>query len=217
MPFRCVCRLPGLWLQSFGVLPCACSHLMEKATRRPKSRYVKALRPRDRSLHIVDRLRTSCHDSPSEEYCLLFVTISFSADPTLNAVPIATANELPELLIDRLWHRRIFHAVHAFVWLNWQLVEPQRLRPYWDYRGYVNELAVSMGLPRNVCIPREMRAGLHHAGSRTWHLLPYRSTHSFALGLTPRNSRSDSAKRCLYIKLGSSKPRWRSTGIQRAR
>src|SRR5688572_2146936 len=49
-------------------------------------------------------------------------------------------------------------AAHAAVWRNWQLVEPERLAAVLGTTAEkITELATSMGLPRQVDIPREMR------------------------------------------------------------
>ncbi|MCI0333485.1 MAG: hypothetical protein L0228_09705 [Planctomycetes bacterium] len=66
-------------------------------------------------------------------------------------------------------------AAHAVVWRNWQLVEPQRLAAVLGTSAdQVTELAVSMGLPRKVSVPREMHErGYITLVRRNWHLLPY--------------------------------------------
>ncbi len=67
------------------------------------------------------------------------------------------------------------HATHAVVWRNWQLVEPERLAVVLGASAdKVTELAVSMGLPRKVSVPREMQQrGYITIVRRNWHLLPY--------------------------------------------
>jgi hypothetical protein len=66
-------------------------------------------------------------------------------------------------------------AAHAVVWRNWQLVEPARLAAVLETSvANVTELAASMGLPRAVNVPRDMRErGYITLVRRNWHLLPY--------------------------------------------
>ena len=66
-------------------------------------------------------------------------------------------------------------AAYAVVWRNWQLVEPDRLAAVLGTTtDKVSELAESMGLPREVSVPREMRErGYITLVRRNWHLLPY--------------------------------------------
>jgi hypothetical protein len=129
---------------------------------------------------------------------------------TLTLRPLATADELPAVS-ERLpvAAPHFPDTVHAFVWRNWQLVEPQRLAAVLGTTAdNVTELAVSMGLPRKVSVPREMpKRGYITLVRRNWHLLPYDQLTQL-LGITPAEFafrlREDDA---LYTKLGLLKPR----------
>lgn len=100
-------------------------------------------------------------------------------------------------------------AVHAVVWRNWQLVSPERLAAVLETSPEnVTDLAASMGLPRKVSAPRDMRErGYITIVRRNWHLLPYdqllqlldMTAEEFAFRL-----REDDF---LYHKLGQLKPR----------
>ena len=100
-------------------------------------------------------------------------------------------------------------ALHAFVWRNWQLVEPERLAAVLGTTAdKITEMATSMGLPREAKVPREMRErGYITLIRRNWHLLPYEQLTQL-LGITPEELafrlREDDF---LYAKLGSLKPR----------
>ena len=100
-------------------------------------------------------------------------------------------------------------VLHAFVWRNWQLVEPERLAEVLGTSAErVTELAVSMGLPPSVSVPREMEErGYITLVRRNWHLLPYEQLTQL-LGISPEELafrlREDDV---LYIKLGALKPR----------
>lgn len=128
---------------------------------------------------------------------------------TLASRPLATADELPADS-DRLpvATPHFPDSVHAFVWRNWELVEPARLAAVLGTTtDNVTELAVSMGLPRRVGVPREMRErGYITLVRRNWHLLPYDQLTQL-LGITPEELafrlREDDA---LYTKLGLLKP-----------
>ena len=128
----------------------------------------------------------------------------------LHACPLATAAELPAVA-DRppIETPHFPDSLHAVVWRNWQLVEPQRLAAVLGTTTEkVTKLAVSMGLPRVVSPPPEMRErGYITLIRRNWHLLPYEQLTQL-LGITPDELalrlREDDF---LYIKLGSLKPR----------
>ena len=100
-------------------------------------------------------------------------------------------------------------AAYAVVWRNWQLVEPARLAAVLGTTaGQGTELAESMGLPREVSVPREMRErGYITLVRRNWHLLPYDQLLQL-LDMTAEELafrlREDDF---LYHKLGSLKPR----------
>ncbi len=94
----------------------------------------------------------------------------------LGSCPLAKADEL--LAVSDRAPVSVPHfpdAAHAVVWRNWQLVGPDRLAAVLATSAdKITELAVSMGLPREVKIPREMRErGYITLVRRNWHLLPY--------------------------------------------
>jgi hypothetical protein len=111
-----------------------------------------------------------------------------------NPVPLATPH-----FPDRL---------HAVVWRNWQLVEPQRIaRVLGTTEEKIVGLAASMGLPPAGKIPPELhRRGYITILRRNWHLLPYdqlltlvdMSAEQLAFAL-----REDDF---LFLKLGNLKP-----------
>jgi hypothetical protein len=100
-------------------------------------------------------------------------------------------------------------ALHAVVWRNWQLVEPQRLAAVLGAsREQIVEVAASMGLPKSSSPPPEMlQRGYITLLRRNWHLLPYEQLLTLldvsAEELAFRLREDD----FLYIKLGSLKPR----------
>lgn len=100
-------------------------------------------------------------------------------------------------------------TTHAVVWRNWQLVEPTRLAAVLGTTAdKVADLAESMGLPREVNVPREMRErGYITLVRRNWHLLPYDQLLQL-LDMTAEDLafrlREDDF---LYHKLGAFKPR----------
>jgi hypothetical protein len=100
-------------------------------------------------------------------------------------------------------------AAHAVVWRNWQLVAPARIAAVLGTTAdKVTDLAESMGLPREVSVPREMRErGYITLVRRNWHLLPYdqllQLLEMTADDLAFRLREDD----FLYHKLGAFKPR----------
>jgi hypothetical protein len=101
------------------------------------------------------------------------------------------------------------NTAYAVVWRNWQLVAPERLAAVLGTSvDHVTELAASMGLPREVSVPREMRErGYITLVRRNWHLLSYDQLLQL-LDMTDGELafrlREDDF---LYHKLGQSKPR----------
>ena len=99
--------------------------------------------------------------------------------------------------------------VHAFVWRNWNVVEPARLAGILGTAvENVHVLAASMGLPPAGAIPPEMKTrGYVTLIRRNWHLLPYEQLLTL-LEMTPEQLafalREDDF---LWIKLGSLKPK----------
>ncbi len=99
--------------------------------------------------------------------------------------------------------------VHAFVWRNWNAVEPAKLaRVLGTSLDRVNALAASMGLPPAATIPAEMKTrGYITLIRRNWHLLPYEQLLEL-LEMTPERLafalREDDF---LWHKLGQLKPK----------
>ncbi len=99
--------------------------------------------------------------------------------------------------------------LHAFVWRNWQLVEPQRLAQLVGTTAEkMEQIAASMGLPAVESVSSTMRErGYITLIRRNWHLLPYDQLLTL-LEMTPKELahtlREDDF---LYIKLGRLKPK----------
>ncbi|NOZ41050.1 MAG: hypothetical protein GXP24_12620 [Planctomycetes bacterium] len=99
--------------------------------------------------------------------------------------------------------------LHAYVWRNWQLVEPQHLaRLVGTTTKNIDQMAASMGLPAVESVSPTMRErGYITLIRRNWHLLPYDQLLAL-LEMTPEELahtlREDDF---LYIKLGSLKPK----------
>ena len=101
------------------------------------------------------------------------------------------------------------NRLHAFVWRNWQLVEPSRLAKVVDTSTEnIVAIAKSMGLPTSKTVCSEMlEQGYITIVRRNWHLLPYdqlltlldKSSEEFEFSL-----REDDG---LFMKLGSLKPK----------
>lgn len=66
-------------------------------------------------------------------------------------------------------------TLHSVVWRNWGLVPPSRLATVLGTtHDKITDLAVAMGLPRDVSVPAEMeQRGYITILRRNWHLLPY--------------------------------------------
>lgn len=100
-------------------------------------------------------------------------------------------------------------TLHAVVWRNWGLVDPERLAKVLDTSpDRITELAESMGLPPHPQLSLEMpRRGYLTLIRRNWHLLPYEQLVEL-LGINREQLafllREDDV---LYIKLGSLKPK----------
>jgi hypothetical protein len=116
--------------------------------------------------------------------------------------------------------------IHEFVWRNWNVVGPAKLAQVLNTSvENVMNLAASMGLPRDVAIPPEMRSrGYISLIKRNWHLLPYEQLLEL-LDMTPEQLdftlREDDM---LWYKVGKLKPtceplRWQppsEAALQRA-
>jgi hypothetical protein len=99
--------------------------------------------------------------------------------------------------------------VHEFVWRNWNAVEPAKLaKTLGASVPDITALAMSMGLPPDARVPRELRErGYITLIRRNWHLLPYEQL-LVLLEMTPE--RLDFMLReedFLWVKLGRLKPR----------
>lgn len=135
--------------------------------------------------------------------CMVGVIFAVHACPWVIAIELPAVSDRPPVEVPHFPD-----SLHAVVWRNWQLVEPQRLAAVLGTTTEkVIELAVSMGLPRIVNPPPEMRErGYITLVRRNWHLLPYEQLTQL-LGITPEELalrlREDDF---LYIKLGSLKP-----------
>ncbi len=98
--------------------------------------------------------------------------------------------------------------LHAFIWRNWTVVEPERLAKVLDTTvGNVAAMATSMGLPADPAVPPEMRTrGYITILKRNWHLVPYDQLLTL-LDMTPEQLahalREDDF---LFYKLGAMKP-----------
>jgi len=98
---------------------------------------------------------------------------------------------------------------HEFVWRNWNAVEPAKLaRILGATVQEVTTMADSMGLPRAVRIPTELRErGYITLIRRNWHLLPYEQLLEL-LEMTPeRLAFSLREDDFLWVKLGRVKPK----------
>ena len=77
----------------------------------------------------------------------------------------------PPAIVSRCFPDR----VHAFVWRNWDAVEPAKLAKILGTTvDNVRALAASMGLPPAAAVPPAMKTrGYITLIRRNWHLLPY--------------------------------------------
>ncbi len=106
--------------------------------------------------------------------------------------------------------------IHAFVWRNWNAVEPARLAQVLATSvNNVTAMAESMGLPPALPIPPEQKLrGYITLLRRNWHLLPYDQL-LVLLDMTPEQLayalREDDF---LSVKLGSLKPRCEPLGYR---
>jgi hypothetical protein len=125
-----------------------------------------------------------------------------SAPPSIGALP--EGNAPPALEFSHFPDRQ-----HAFVWRNWNLVEPGRLaKVLGTSEANVAALAASMGLPPAEPVPAHWRTrGYITVIRRNWHLLPYDQLLEL-LDWSPQKLeyalREDDF---LFVKLGDHKPR----------
>jgi hypothetical protein len=132
----------------------------------------------------------------------LAAVASRAADPAAKAaMPLAPADMLPHFP----------DALHAFVWRNWQAVEPERMARVLDTSvENVTAMARSMGLPPAAPIPPEQKMPSYFWMTlcrRNWRLLPWDQLATL-LDTTPEKLRQyltvdDVA---IWVSLGSFKP-----------
>ncbi|MDP2898554.1 MAG: hypothetical protein Q8Q12_18610 [bacterium] len=98
--------------------------------------------------------------------------------------------------------------VHAFIWRNWTLVEPERIARVLDTSvENVKAIAKSMGLPPGQSLAPEHRArGYITVLRRNWHLLPYEQLLLLLDMSAEQLAYSLREDDFLFIKLGSLKP-----------
>ncbi len=99
--------------------------------------------------------------------------------------------------------------VHAFVWRNWDAVEPSKLAKILETSvDNVVALATSMGLPRTATIPPEMNIrGYITLIRRNWHLLPYDQLLQLVEMTPERLAFTLREDDFLWVKLGRLKPK----------
>ena len=99
--------------------------------------------------------------------------------------------------------------LHAFVWRNWQLVEPARIaKVVGTSPENIVGIATSMGLPKTVKVPAEMRGrGYITLIRRNWHLLPYDQLLTLLDMSFEQLAHSLREDDFLFIKLGRLKPK----------
>lgn len=99
--------------------------------------------------------------------------------------------------------------VSAFVWRNWNAVEPAKLAAILRTSvESVQALADSMGLPPATAVPPEMKTrGYITLLRRNWHLLPYDQLLELVEMTPERLANSLREDDFLWIKLGSLKPK----------
>ncbi len=110
----------------------------------------------------------------------------------------------PEPVVSRHFPDR----VAAFVWRNWNAVEPAKLAAILGTSvENVQAIADSMGLPPTTAVPPEMKTrGYITLLRRNWHLLPYDQLLQLVEMTPERLANSLREDDFLWIKLGSLKP-----------
>ena len=99
--------------------------------------------------------------------------------------------------------------LHAFIWRNWQLIEPSRLAQVIGTSAEnVEQIAASMGLPAMKSNSSRMRErGYITLIRRNWHLLPYDQLLTLLDIKSAELAHSLREDDFLFIKLGSLKPK----------
>ena len=134
---------------------------------------------------------------------LAWVLLAASALTAIAAAPLPTGPAPKALEFPHFPDR-----VHALVWRNWSVVEPERLAKVLDTSvANVTAVAESMGLPPAAPIPPEQGQRMYVTViRRNWHLLPYDQLLAL-MGMSAdelaTTLREDDF---LFIKLGSLKP-----------
>jgi len=134
---------------------------------------------------------------------LAFTSLRFSVAVLAAQVPLPTGEPRNALDFPHFPNR-----MHAFIWRNWAVVEPERIASVLD-TSVRNVLAIgeSMGLPEARAVPSvQKNRGYITVLRRNWHLLPYDQL-LFLLDMSAEqlaySLREDDF---LFIKLGSLKP-----------
>jgi hypothetical protein len=104
-------------------------------------------------------------------FCMVGLGTLLCGSSILAVEPVLPEGSAPPPLVDRHFPDR----VHAFVWRNWNAVEPAKLAEVLGTsEANVRAMAVSMGLPATPIIPPQMKSrGYITLIRRNWHLLPY--------------------------------------------
>ena len=103
-------------------------------------------------------------------FCALMLCCASTSNLAQAAEPLPVGANPPPIATPHFPDR-----MHAFVWRNWQLVNPLRLAKVLGTSvENVVDVATSMGLPAAASVPPEMlQRGYFTLIRRNWHLLPY--------------------------------------------
>lgn len=137
-------------------------------------------------------------------YCLIVLLSSLSA-ARLSAADVLPVGSHPPALKTSHFPDRL----HAFIWRNWQLVEPRRMAELvGTSTENIERIATSMGLPKVESASSRMRErGYITLIRRNWHLLPYEQL-LVLLEMTPEElAHSLKEDDFLFVKLGRLKPK----------
>ncbi len=144
-------------------------------------------------------------------FMLQFLTRCFTFCAAVILIPLAVQAEEPLPVgshPNALETPHFPDRLHAFVWRNWQLVDPQRLAEVvGTSEENISQIAESMGLPVGGAESQMRERGYITLIRRNWHLLPYEQLLEL-LEMTPAELavtlREDDF---LYLKLGGLKPK----------